>query len=67
MGLWGVYDTKIHSPESGAWARRLGVLEVESRGGVVASTLGETFPLRDTPEVLSIAHTSLKSKEAGVR
>lgn len=43
------------------------VLEVESRGGVVTSTLGERFPLGEMPMVLSVPHTSLKRKEVGVR
>lgn len=42
------------------------VLEVESRDGVVTSTLGERFPLGEMPKVLRVPHTSLKRKEVGV-
>lgn len=43
------------------------VLEVEYRGGVVTSTLGERFPPGEMPKVLSVPHTSLKRKEVSVR
>lgn len=39
------------------------VLEVESRGGVVTSTLGgRDFLWGEMPKVLSVPHTSLKRK-----
>lgn len=48
-------------PRSGFLVGRV-VLEVESRDGVVTSTLGETFPLKDLPRVFRIPQTSLQRK-----
>lgn len=43
------------------------VLEVESRAGVVTSTLGKTVLLGERSEGLNNPYTSLKRKEVNIR